>query len=105
MRKQKIPFASFEVMHTEIRDELEQAYQQVLGSNNFIRGEQCRLFEEEFAAYCDANFCIGVGNGLDALTLILRAMEIGEGDEVIEYIYRNSASGFLCRSCACFCGT
>lgn len=84
MKKQKkIPFASFEVMHTEIRDELEQAYQQVLNSNNFIRGEQCRLFEEEFAAYCDANFCIGVGNGLDALTLILRAMEIGEGDEVI----------------------
>lgn len=84
MRKQrKIPFASFEAMHTEIRDELDQAYKQVMDSSYFIRGEQCRLFEEEFASYCDAKFCIGVGNGLAALTLILRAMEIGAGDEVI----------------------
>ncbi len=84
MKKQiKIPFASFEVMHAEIRDELDQVYQQVMESSYYIRGEQCRLFEKEFASFCGAKFCIGVGNGLDALTLILRAMEIGAGDEVI----------------------
>ncbi len=81
--QRKIPFASFDKMHEEIRNELDQAYKQVIDSCYFIRGEQCGLFEEEFASYCSARFCIGVGNGLDALTLILRAMEIGVGDEVI----------------------
>ncbi len=42
-----------------------------------------RLFESEFADYCNVKYCAGVGNGLDALHLILRAMDIGEGDEVI----------------------
>jgi dTDP-4-amino-4,6-dideoxygalactose transaminase len=49
----------------------------------FILGAEVEAFETEFAAYCGARHCIGVGNGLDALHLILRAMEIGEGDEVI----------------------
>lgn len=82
-KQNNIPFASFEVMHKEIREELDQAYKQVMESSYFIRGEQCKLFEEDFSSYCGAKFCIGVGNGLDALTLILRAMEIGAGDEVL----------------------
>lgn len=79
----KVPFVSFEPMHTELRKELDAAYTRVMDSNYFIQGKECKLFEEEFATYCGAKCCIGVANGLDALYLILRAMEIGIGDEVI----------------------
>lgn len=79
----KIPFASFEAMHNEIRPELDMAYKRVLDRNYFIQGEECAAFEKEFAQYCGAQYCVGVGNGLDALYLILRAMGIKEGDEVI----------------------
>lgn len=78
-----IPFVSFEVMHGEIREQLEQACKKVLDKNWFIQGEELEKFEEEFAAYCGAKYCVGCGNGLDALYLILRAYGIGEGDEVI----------------------
>lgn len=76
-------FASFEAMHSEIRQQLDEAYCQVMDSNYFIQGQACQKFEEEFADYCGVKYCIGVGNGLDALMLILRALEIGSGDEVI----------------------
>ena len=78
-----IPFVSFEVMHKEIADKLESAFKSVMSKNWFIQGTECEEFEKEFAAYCGAKYCIGCGNGLDALYLILRAYGIGEGDEVI----------------------
>jgi dTDP-4-amino-4,6-dideoxygalactose transaminase/dTDP-4-dehydrorhamnose 3,5-epimerase-like enzyme len=55
----------------------------VLQSSNFILGENTKSFEDEFARFCEADYCIGVGNGLDALCLALRAIEIGPSDEVI----------------------
>ncbi len=79
----KIPFVSFEKMHTEIRNELDEAYNNVLNKNYYIHGSECAEFEKNFAEYCTAKYCVGVGNGLDALTLILRAMNIRCGDEVI----------------------
>lgn len=79
----KIPFVSLKPMHDEIRAGLDAAYNKVLDNSYFIQGEELKLFEEEFANYCDSKFCIGVATGLDAITLILRAMDIGEGDEVI----------------------
>ncbi|WP_163192843.1 DegT/DnrJ/EryC1/StrS family aminotransferase [Clostridium thermarum] len=79
----KIPFASFEPMHNEIRAELDEAYNRVMDKSYFIQGEECNKFEEEFAAYCNTKYCVGVATGLDAIYLILRAMEIGVGDEVI----------------------
>lgn len=78
-----IPFASFKKMHSELREKLDLAYKRVIESNYFIQGKECTDFEKKFADYCGVNYCVGVGNGLDALTLILRAMEIGKGDEVI----------------------
>lgn len=78
-----VPFVSFEVMHGEIREKLDQAYKNVMDKNWFIQGKELEEFEKEFAAYCGAKYCIGCGNGLDALYLILRAYGIGEGDEVI----------------------
>ena len=79
----KIPFATFKPMHDEIRKDLDQAYNKVIDSNYFIQGKECELFEKEFADYCNAKYCVGVATGLDALYLILRAMNIGNGDEVI----------------------
>ncbi len=78
-----VPFVSFDVMHREIENELQQAFKNVLSKNWFIQGKECEEFEKEFAAYCGASYCVGCGNGLDALYLILRAYGIGEGDEVI----------------------
>ena len=79
----KVPFVSFAPMHSEIRTELDDAYSRVIDKNYFIHGEECTLFEEEFAEFCGAKYCVGVANGLDALFLILKAMGISSGDEVI----------------------
>ena len=79
----KVPFATFLPMHNEIRKDLDAAYNQVLDRSYFIQGEECTKFEEEFAAYCGAKYCIGVATGLDALWLVLKAMGIGKSDEVI----------------------
>lgn len=79
----KIPFVSFEKMHEEIRGELDEAYKSVMDSNWFIQGDACHKFEENFARYCERKYCIGCGNGLDALMLILKGYGIAEGDEVI----------------------
>lgn len=79
----KIPFVSFNAMHNEIKDEIQDAFKRVYEKNWFIQGTECELFEKEFAEYCGAEYAVGCGNGLDALYLVLRAYGIGEGDEVI----------------------
>ncbi len=79
----KIPFVSFETMHKEIKEQMYQAFDKVYTSNWFIQGNSVKEFEEKYAAYCGAKYCIGVGNGLEALRLILEGYGIGEGDEVI----------------------
>ncbi len=79
----KVPFLDLKAPHAELREELDIASRRVMESGWFILGEEVRMFEEEFAAYCGAKHCVGVANGLDALHLILRAMKIGAGDEVI----------------------
>lgn len=78
-----IPFLDLKLAQQELRAELEQAFGTVLDSGWFVQGEQLEAFEHEYAAYCGSKHCIGVGNGLDALHLILRAYGIGAGDEVI----------------------
>jgi len=67
----------------ELEQELHAAIARVTLSGRYIGGPEVASFEEEFAAYCGALACVGVGNGLDALHLALRAMDIGQGDEVI----------------------
>lgn len=78
-----VPFAIFNPMHEEIKEELQRAFKEVMDNSWFILGEQVEKFEEEYAAYCGCKYCIGCGNGLDAIYLILKAMNIGPGDEVI----------------------
>jgi dTDP-4-amino-4,6-dideoxygalactose transaminase len=78
-----IPFLDLKAASEELKDELDTAYQRVRASGWYIFGEEVNAFEQRFASYCGAEHCIGVGNGLDALHLILRGYDIGEGDEVI----------------------
>jgi dTDP-4-amino-4,6-dideoxygalactose transaminase len=79
----KIPFVSFEIMHNEIKEEVYKKFKDVYERNWFIQGDEVARFEKEFADFCDVDYCIGCGNGLDALYLILRGYDIGTGDEVI----------------------
>lgn len=79
----KVPFLDLKAAYLEVKEELDAAYRRVMESGWYILGREVRAFEEEFAAYCRAGHCVGVGNGLDALHLVLRAYGIGEGDEVI----------------------
>lgn len=66
-----------------LQDDLDAAYRAVMETGYFIGGRALETFEAEFAAWCGARHCIGVGNGLEALVLPLRARGIGPGDEVI----------------------
>lgn len=79
----RIPFLDLKASYDELKPMLDGAYQRVMDSGWYILGSEVDAFEQEFAHYCEAKYCIGVGNGLDALHLILRAYGIGEGDEVI----------------------
>jgi dTDP-4-amino-4,6-dideoxygalactose transaminase len=79
----KIPFLDVGAAYKELAGELDDAYHRVMESGWFILGKEVTAFEQEFANHLGAKYCAGVGNGLDALHLILRAMEIGPGDEVI----------------------
>lgn len=79
----KVPFLDFEGLHGPIREELIEAFKEVLDSNWFIMGNHLELFEKEYAKWNNVRHCIGVSNGLDALILSLRALEIAPGDEVI----------------------
>jgi dTDP-4-amino-4,6-dideoxygalactose transaminase len=79
----RVPFLDLKAPYAELRDELDAAYHRVMESGWFIIGDELRAFETEFAAYCGTKHCVGVGNGLEALHLILRGLGVGPGDEVI----------------------
>ena len=79
----KIPFLDLKSPYLELKEELDEAYRRVMESGWYVLGSENVAFEREFAAYCDVDYCLGVGNGLDAIHLIVRAMDIGPGDEVI----------------------
>ncbi|WP_395623761.1 DegT/DnrJ/EryC1/StrS family aminotransferase [Sphingomonas daechungensis] len=78
-----IPFLDVQAGYRELRDEIDAAVSRVLGSGQYILGVEVEAFEDQFAAYCEAEHCVGTGNGLDALHLALLACGIGPGDEVI----------------------
>jgi len=82
-----IPFLDLKDLNAQYRVELIEACTKVIDSGWYIQGDECKSFEEEFANYCGTQYAIGVANGLDALTLILRAYKeldfIKDGDEVI----------------------
>ena len=79
----KIPFVSFKPLETELDKQLRNAFERVYSRSWYISGKEDEMFEREFASYCDRKYCVGVGNGLDALFLALKALGVHAGDEVI----------------------
>ena len=78
-----IPFLDLSAAYRELKSEIDEAVARSLASGYYIGGPEVEAFEAEFATYCGANHAIGVANGLDALHLTLRALDVGPGDEVI----------------------
>jgi dTDP-4-amino-4,6-dideoxygalactose transaminase len=78
-----IPFLDLNAPYLELKQELDEAIGRVVSSGWFIGGPEVDAFEADYATYCGATHAIGVANGLDALHLALRAMDVGPGDEVI----------------------
>jgi dTDP-4-amino-4,6-dideoxygalactose transaminase len=79
----KVPFLDVGYTYRELRGEIDAAVARVLQSGRYIQGDEVDNFESNFASFVEAEHCVGVANGLDAIYLSLRAMEIGVGDEVI----------------------
>lgn len=79
----EVPFVSFLPLEKKLDNELRQAFERVYKASWYIEGLEDKKFEEEFAKYCNVDYCVGTGNGLDALMLALKALDIKEGDEVI----------------------
>lgn len=79
----KMSFLDLRASYIELQDEIDAAIKRVLESGWYILGEEVDAFEQEYATYCEAKYCVGVANGLDALHLALLALDVGPGDEVI----------------------
>ena len=78
-----VSFLDLGAMHTEARPALDRAWHDVISTSAFIGGAYVERFEAEWASYCGVQHCVGVANGTDALTLILAALDVGAGDEVV----------------------
>lgn len=78
-----IPFVNLKKQYEGIKKEIDGAIKKVLRDGQFVLSENVKKFEKEFARYCGAKYAVGVASGTDALELSLRALGIGEGDEVI----------------------
>ena len=71
-----VPFGSFKPLEKELGSQLRAAFDRVLENSWYIGGKEDEMFEQAFAAYCSSNYCVGCGNGLDALMLALKALGI-----------------------------
>jgi dTDP-4-amino-4,6-dideoxygalactose transaminase len=78
-----VPMVDLKAQYARIKADVDAAVARVIESAHFIKGEDCALFEREFAAYCGAAHAVGVANGTDALVVALRAHGVGQGDEVL----------------------
>lgn len=79
----KIPFVTFKPLEAELDKEIRDAFDRVYTRSWYIEGVEDEKFEKFFAEYCNSKYCVGVGNGLDALFLALKALNVKDGDEVI----------------------
>ncbi len=83
MSPMRVPFLDLRAQHEALREEINASIQEVIECNAFAGGPFVAAFEEDFAAFCESKFAIGVGSGTEALWLVLLALGVGEGDEVI----------------------
>ena len=88
-----IPFVDLKAQYANIKDEIDQAIAEVISKTAFIGGPFAKSFEEKFAEFCGVTYCVGVGNGTDALFIALKTLGIGSGDEVI-----TAANSFIATS-------
>lgn len=79
----KIPFSSFKYLEKELKNDLYSSFSRVFNKSWYIMGNEVKSFENRFAKYCESKYCVGCGNGLEALILALMALDIKQGDEVI----------------------
>lgn len=79
----QVPYLDFEAVNQRLKPAMTDAWNEVIDSKWYIMGSQCQAFEEEYASYTGTKHSVGVGNGLDALTISLKALGIGPGDEVL----------------------
>lgn len=79
----RVPFLDLRAAYLELKCEIDAAVLGVLDSGWYVLGQEVSAFETEFAAYCEAKYCVGVASGLDALRLSLLALEVGPGAEVL----------------------
>ena len=84
-----VPFLSFKDSYSELASDIDQAIKSVLVSGSYILGDKVEQFEEAWAHYCTAKYAVGVSNGLDALTLALKAVGIEPGDEVTRKLWKS----------------
>ena len=94
-----IPFLDLAPLHENIFGELQDSLRETIINDRFILGNAVKNFEDNFAAYCGTKYAIGVNSGLDALTITLRAYDIGTGDEVIVTANTFIATWFSITSC------
>lgn len=79
----KVPFVDLRIQYESIKEEVDVSLKKVMENTDFILGEEVQLLEKEYARFCEAECAVGVDSGISALELTLRALGIGEGDEVI----------------------
>jgi dTDP-4-amino-4,6-dideoxygalactose transaminase len=79
----KVPFLDLVGLHAEVEEELVAVFRQALKTAGFVGGSEVEQFENEFAQFCDTDYCVGVNSGTDALRLILIAAGVGRGDAVV----------------------
>jgi dTDP-4-amino-4,6-dideoxygalactose transaminase len=89
----KIPFLDLKAQYKSIKNEIDEAIKLVVEESSFIGGQNLSVFEHNYAKYCGAKYCIGVGNGTDAITIGLKALGLRSGDEVI-----TAANSFIATS-------
>ncbi|HEX7261047.1 MAG TPA: DegT/DnrJ/EryC1/StrS family aminotransferase [Luteolibacter sp.] len=83
MNDSSVPFQNFRAAYDELKPELDEAYHRFMESGWYVLGQELAAFEVEYAAFCESPHCVGVANGLEALHLALRALNVSAGDEVI----------------------
>src|SRR3989344_1489549 len=90
----EIPFVNLTRMHETLRKELDEAYSRTVGSSAFILSKEVESFESDFSEFIGSKRTVGVASGTDALSMIVKALGIGKGDEVIVPSHTFVASPF-----------
>jgi dTDP-4-amino-4,6-dideoxygalactose transaminase len=96
-----VPFLDLQLAYGELQEQIDEALRRVASSGVYVLGDEVSAFEAEWADYCNARYAVGVGSGLDALVLSLKALGVGPGDEVIVPSHTFIATWLAVSHCGC----